>query len=152
MLQRLSFRRILQWLWNNAPMLLCLFLDSGIDRRAKVCRADGLCQTAVQRVWNQGDLQRHRSDSHERWLYHFNVKSLCVYIYFVCEQTHYKLNLFCFFNADVPASGMYFMSYEWLKNILTPAGKRCVYSSSQYLQLFWKKNPKHNAVVSSLQP
>ncbi|XP_043979081.1 cAMP-dependent protein kinase type II-alpha regulatory subunit-like isoform X3 [Gambusia affinis] len=25
---------------------------------------------------------------------------------------------------DVPASGMYFMSYEWLKNLLTPAGKR----------------------------
>uniref|UniRef100_A0A8C7XLA9 Solute carrier family 25 member 20 n=1 Tax=Oryzias sinensis TaxID=183150 RepID=A0A8C7XLA9_9TELE len=24
---------------------------------------------------------------------------------------------------DVPASGMYFMSYEWLKNLLTPAGK-----------------------------
>ena len=24
---------------------------------------------------------------------------------------------------DVPASGMYFASYEWLKNILTPAGK-----------------------------
>ncbi|XP_073324111.1 mitochondrial carnitine/acylcarnitine carrier protein isoform X2 [Pagrus major] len=25
---------------------------------------------------------------------------------------------------DVPASGMYFTSYEWLKNILTPPGKR----------------------------
>ncbi|XP_075966763.1 cAMP-dependent protein kinase type II-alpha regulatory subunit-like isoform X2 [Anarhichas minor] len=25
---------------------------------------------------------------------------------------------------DVPASGMYFTSYEWLKNVLTPAGKR----------------------------
>ncbi|XP_054881794.1 cAMP-dependent protein kinase type II-alpha regulatory subunit-like isoform X3 [Poeciliopsis prolifica] len=25
---------------------------------------------------------------------------------------------------DVPASGMYFMSYEWLKNLLTPEGKR----------------------------
>ncbi|XP_061730233.1 cAMP-dependent protein kinase type II-alpha regulatory subunit-like isoform X2 [Nerophis ophidion] len=25
---------------------------------------------------------------------------------------------------DVPASGMYFTSYEWLKNLLTPAGKR----------------------------
>jgi len=24
---------------------------------------------------------------------------------------------------DVPASGMYFMTYEWLKNLLTPAGK-----------------------------
>ncbi|NXF56351.1 MCAT protein, partial [Oceanites oceanicus] len=24
---------------------------------------------------------------------------------------------------DVPASGMYFMTYEWLKNILTPEGK-----------------------------
>ncbi|XP_062257813.1 cAMP-dependent protein kinase type II-alpha regulatory subunit-like isoform X1 [Platichthys flesus] len=27
---------------------------------------------------------------------------------------------------DVPASGMYFMSYEWLKNLLTPAGKRSI--------------------------
>ncbi|XP_030633422.1 mitochondrial carnitine/acylcarnitine carrier protein isoform X2 [Chanos chanos] len=27
---------------------------------------------------------------------------------------------------DVPASGMYFMTYEWLKNILTPEGKRLV--------------------------
>ena len=26
--------------------------------------------------------------------------------------------------TDVPASGMYFMTYEWLKNILTPEGKR----------------------------
>ncbi|XP_023375285.1 mitochondrial carnitine/acylcarnitine carrier protein [Otolemur garnettii] len=25
---------------------------------------------------------------------------------------------------DVPASGMYFMTYEWLKNIFTPEGKR----------------------------
>ncbi|KAF7250058.1 Mitochondrial carnitine/acylcarnitine carrier protein [Varanus komodoensis] len=25
---------------------------------------------------------------------------------------------------DVPASGMYFMTYEWLKNILTPQGQR----------------------------
>ncbi|GAA6102280.1 mitochondrial carnitine/acylcarnitine carrier protein, partial [Tachysurus ichikawai] len=24
---------------------------------------------------------------------------------------------------DVPASGMYFMTYEWLKNLLTPEGK-----------------------------
>uniref|UniRef100_A0A8C0W622 Mitochondrial carnitine/acylcarnitine carrier protein n=1 Tax=Castor canadensis TaxID=51338 RepID=A0A8C0W622_CASCN len=25
--------------------------------------------------------------------------------------------------TDVPASGMYFMTYEWLKNVLTPEGK-----------------------------
>ncbi|XP_060714770.1 mitochondrial carnitine/acylcarnitine carrier protein [Tachysurus vachellii] len=25
--------------------------------------------------------------------------------------------------SDVPASGMYFMTYEWLKNLLTPEGK-----------------------------
>ena len=25
--------------------------------------------------------------------------------------------------SDVPASGMYFMSYEWLQHILTPEGK-----------------------------
>lgn len=27
---------------------------------------------------------------------------------------------------DVPASGMYFMTYEWLQHVLTPAGHRCV--------------------------
>lgn len=25
---------------------------------------------------------------------------------------------------DVPASGMYFMTYEWLQRVLTPAGHR----------------------------
>lgn len=27
-------------------------------------------------------------------------------------------------SADIPASGMYFMTYEWLKQALTPEGKR----------------------------
>lgn len=35
-------------------------------------------------------------------------------------------SIFPCFVADVPASGMYFMSYEWLKNLLTPQGKRLV--------------------------
>lgn len=30
----------------------------------------------------------------------------------------------CHCVSDVPASGMYFMTYEWLKNVLTPEGKR----------------------------
>jgi len=32
--------------------------------------------------------------------------------------------------SDLPASGMYFMTYEWLKNLLTPAGKRYHYEPS----------------------
>uniref|UniRef100_A0A8B9FW18 Solute carrier family 25 member 20 n=1 Tax=Amazona collaria TaxID=241587 RepID=A0A8B9FW18_9PSIT len=33
------------------------------------------------------------------------------------------VTLLSFFAVYVPASGMYFMTYEWLKNILTPEGK-----------------------------
>ncbi|KAM8995088.1 mitochondrial carnitine/acylcarnitine carrier protein-like [Ara ararauna] len=33
------------------------------------------------------------------------------------------LVVFAVYPPDVPASGMYFMTYEWLKNILTPEGK-----------------------------
>lgn len=44
--------------------------------------------------------------------------------------------LFLFCNSDVPASGMYFTSYEWLKNLLTPPGKRWIFVLTwQYAQL-----------------
>lgn len=37
---------------------------------------------------------------------------------------------------DVPASGMYFMTYEWLKYTLTPEGKRSVGSHDRSLLIF----------------
>lgn len=47
---------------------MCVFLcaDPGSIRRGEVRGAHGLRQTAVQRVWDPRNLQRHRSDSHER--------------------------------------------------------------------------------------
>lgn len=42
------------------------------------------------------------------------------------------LTAFVVYPPDVPASGMYFMTYEWLKNILTPEGKRLVKSHSHH--------------------
>lgn len=44
----------------------CVCADPGIDRKGEVWRTHGLCQTAVQRVRHQRDLQRNRADSHER--------------------------------------------------------------------------------------
>lgn len=45
--------------------------------------------------------------------------------------SHYSV--FVVYPPDVPASGMYFMTYEWLKNILTPEGKRSVKSHSHHI-------------------
>lgn len=49
----------------------------------------------------------------------------------LCLQASFCFPLltdFVVYPLDVPASGMYFMTYEWLKNILTPEGKRLVKS------------------------
>lgn len=46
------------------------------------------------------------------------------------------LTAFIVYPPDVPASGMYFMTYEWLKNILTPEGKRSVKSHSHHFLNF----------------
>ncbi|KAK2503503.1 LOW QUALITY PROTEIN: hypothetical protein MC885_018233, partial [Smutsia gigantea] len=46
---------------------------------------------------------------------------------------------------DVPASGMYFMTYEWLKNILTPEGKstsHCPTLCSTHLSPGWGAFPR----------
>lgn len=40
--------------------------DPGIDGKGDLRWTDGLRQAAVQTVGDQGDLQGHRSDSHER--------------------------------------------------------------------------------------
>lgn len=45
----------------------CVCADPGSLRRGEVCRTHGLRQTAVQTGWDQRDLQRHRTDSHERY-------------------------------------------------------------------------------------
>lgn len=42
----------------------------------------------------------------------------------------------CHSLSDVPASGMYFMTYEWLKYSLTPEGKRSVGSHDRCLLIF----------------
>ncbi|XP_029549227.1 mitochondrial carnitine/acylcarnitine carrier protein-like isoform X2 [Salmo trutta] len=36
---------------------------------------------------------------------------------------------------DVPASGMYFMTYEWLKHLLIPEGKSCLWYSRRLVLL-----------------
>lgn len=45
---------------------MCVFADPGNDGKGDLRRAHGLRQAAVQAVRDQRDLQRHRSDSHER--------------------------------------------------------------------------------------
>lgn len=53
----------------------------------------------------------------------------------VVEQLKWLLFFVLFCNSDVPASGMYFTSYEWLKNLLTPPGKRWMFVLSwRYVQ------------------
>lgn len=47
-------------------MCVSVCADPGVNRTGEVCGTHGLCQTAVQTVRDQGNLQRHRSDSHER--------------------------------------------------------------------------------------
>lgn len=54
-------------------LFLCLPLFTFVSdpdgvRAGEVRRADGLREAAVQRVWDQRDLQGHRSDAHERFV------------------------------------------------------------------------------------
>lgn len=58
-------------IWDSECKMMCVFIcaDPGINRRGEVCGTNGLCQTAVQTVWHQRNLQRHRSDSHERYFF-----------------------------------------------------------------------------------
>lgn len=43
----------------------------------------------------------------------------------ICIIAFYTIIILYYFCLlpDVPASGMYFMTYEWLKNVLSPPGK-----------------------------
>ena len=49
-----------------------------------------------------------------------SCKVILGYLMFIVDTDFHS----CFtFTTDIPASGMYFASYEWLKNALTPPGR-----------------------------
>ena len=51
------------------------------------------------------------------------IESRCLQYIDLYRTNRFSLSRY----SDLPASGMYFMTYEWLKNLLTPAGKRYHY-------------------------
>lgn len=56
----------LEALFSFACINVSVCADPGDDGKGDLRRTHGLRQAAVQAVRDQGDLQRHRSDSHER--------------------------------------------------------------------------------------